>query len=266
VRRSFVLVLFCFLVLLGSNLSAAVLDLRILELGSRQPVANAKISIFLRTTGTDEFGRTTLAPLEAKFVLMEGKSDANGKFRAEAPEGFVAIEIRGEGYAEYLNSLVKVEAGTTFFTSELVHAQATKAETAILEARREGAQIAERMRVADEPIEARAADITIQSQPVVPTDVYVSNLNGYSGMMNLDEYISGVCSLEMGDGFPYEALKAQAVAARTYALARLRDRGYANGGQAYTSTLGTRCKAAAYNSSGVALTYILYHGVFLGAV
>ena len=38
--------------------------------------------------------------------------------------------------------------------------------------------------------------------------------------MDIEEYVRGVVPYEVGDGFPMEALKAQAVAARTYALAK----------------------------------------------
>ena len=38
--------------------------------------------------------------------------------------------------------------------------------------------------------------------------------------LDAEDYVSGVVPYEMGDAFPLEALKAQAVAARTYALAR----------------------------------------------
>ena len=38
--------------------------------------------------------------------------------------------------------------------------------------------------------------------------------------LDAEEYVAGVVPYEMGDSFPLEALKAQAVAARTYALAR----------------------------------------------
>ncbi|MCR4708514.1 MAG: SpoIID/LytB domain-containing protein [Clostridiales bacterium] len=39
-------------------------------------------------------------------------------------------------------------------------------------------------------------------------------------MLDVETYVAGVVPYEMGDSFPTEALKAQAVAARTYALAR----------------------------------------------
>ena len=41
--------------------------------------------------------------------------------------------------------------------------------------------------------------------------------------MNVEDYLMGVVPYEMGEGFPLEALKAQAVASRTYALCKLDD-------------------------------------------
>lgn len=44
-------------------------------------------------------------------------------------------------------------------------------------------------------------------------------------LIDVEEYLYGVVPYEMNDAFPLEALKAQAVAARTYALKRRADRG-----------------------------------------
>ena len=56
---------------------------------------------------------------------------------------------------------------------------------------------------------------------------------------DMDEYIKGVVAVEMPPSFEEEALKAQAVAARTYALYNLRSAGgdiaYSDIGQAYAS-------------------------------
>ncbi|MBQ8953276.1 MAG: SpoIID/LytB domain-containing protein [Clostridia bacterium] len=47
-------------------------------------------------------------------------------------------------------------------------------------------------------------------------------------IIDVEEYLKGVLPYEMNDAFPLEALKAQAVAARTYALRRRADRGSKN--------------------------------------
>jgi stage II sporulation protein D len=44
------------------------------------------------------------------------------------------------------------------------------------------------------------------------------------GLLSLDDYVHGVVSAEVPKNWPIEALKAQAVAARSYALAKLRQR------------------------------------------
>ncbi|MCL5097918.1 MAG: hypothetical protein M1608_10415 [Candidatus Omnitrophica bacterium] len=98
----------------------------------------------------------------------------------------------------------------------------------------------------------------------VPTKVRVEALagSGFTGLMDLDELIAGTVSAETGDGFPLEALKAQAVASRTYALDRWSRRGYANGGQAYTATVGRKSRVATVNSGGIVL---LYQGALITA-
>lgn len=50
--------------------------------------------------------------------------------------------------------------------------------------------------------------------------------------IDIEEYLRGVVAYEMSDSFPIEALKAQAVAARTYAMGRK----YASGGRDYDVT------------------------------
>ena len=51
------------------------------------------------------------------------------------------------------------------------------------------------------------------------------NATGYVEEMNLEDYVLGVVSAEMPAEFPEEAIKAQAVAARTYALAHVEEFG-----------------------------------------
>jgi hypothetical protein len=89
----------------------------------------------------------------------------------------------------------------------------------------------------------------------VPDEVRVQDLNGFTGMMNFDEFIGGVVTREMNDGFPTQALRAQAVASRSFALHRLKVRGFANGGQAYSSTLGSLSLAAARFTTKQVLLY-----------
>lgn len=83
-------------------------------------------------------------------------------------------------------------------------------------------------------------------------------------LVDVEDYIKGVVSTEMSEGWPLEALKAQAVAARTYAMRNLN--GYSSYGfdvtgtaasQAYsgTSAVGSGIVAAVEATAGQYLTY-----------
>ncbi|MPZ48142.1 MAG: SpoIID/LytB domain-containing protein [Dehalococcoidia bacterium] len=56
-------------------------------------------------------------------------------------------------------------------------------------------------------------------QPAPGRTVIVHLETGVDAVMDIDEYAQGVLPYEMGSGWPVEALKAQAVAAKSYALA-----------------------------------------------
>ena len=93
--------------------------------------------------------------------------------------------------------------------------------------------------------------------------------NGKLTVMNIvdvEQYVMGVCAMEMGGGFPLEALKAQAVAARTYAMFCVQGDTYANRcgfdltadtySQAYSGyTDDTRVRNAAASTENQYLTY-----------
>lgn len=83
---------------------------------------------------------------------------------------------------------------------------------------------------------------------------------GDTAQMDLEEYLTGVVPSEMNDSSPHEALKAQAIAARTYALGRIRK------GQEVDDTANCqafrcermgypRSRQAVYDTAGVVLMY-----------
>ena len=61
-------------------------------------------------------------------------------------------------------------------------------------------------------------EIGVYSIIYVPSTIKVLMDDGSVEIMNLDEYVKGVVAAEMSSGWPIEALKAQAVAARTFAV------------------------------------------------
>lgn len=71
----------------------------------------------------------------------------------------------------------------------------------------------------------RDSEITKEVEPVLDTAPKVNLLNCESGQvisLPLEQYVVGVVAAEMPAAFPLEALKAQAAAARTYTLKRLK--------------------------------------------
>jgi stage II sporulation protein D len=126
------------------------------------------------------------------------------------------------------------------------------------------------------------ASHSIALLPVSASGKAVSSFGGYSyyggfqfsrldgdkmtvvNFVDIEDYIKGVVSAEMSEGWPVEALKAQAVAARTYVMRNLN--GYSQYGfdvtgtassQAYggTSSVGSKIVTAVEATSGQYLTY-----------
>lgn len=64
-----------------------------------------------------------------------------------------------------------------------------------------------------------ALNTEAESQEVIPSEINVLMDDSSVETMELDEYVKGVVAGEMYSGWPIEALKAQAVAARTFAVA-----------------------------------------------
>lgn len=81
----------------------------------------------------------------------------------------------------------------------------------------------------------------------------------YAGTYTLEEYVAGVVSHEVGEGWPDEALKAQAIAARTFALNYTnnctKSIGNSTNVQTFSPTTNERLINAANETAGMVLTY-----------
>lgn len=86
-----------------------------------------------------------------------------------------------------------------------------------------------------QPTETKPAEETVQH---LPTAVYIPLLwtDGTTRMVELENYLLGVVLAEMPAEFECEALKAQAVVARTYTLKRVADRDRHPGGGVCTDS------------------------------
>ncbi len=83
------------------------------------------------------------------------------------------------------------------------------------------------LRLATGPVQAvkpqQTSSATTQTLPKQPRQVAVIEADNKVALMELDQYLVGVVLAEMPASFEYDALKAQAVVARTYALKRSND-------------------------------------------
>ena len=203
-------------------------------------------------------------------------TDDQGQFMVEIPltnqPSFYKIILQREGYQELFDAMVKVEANEiTTVDFQLVPLNLTPDDLEILTHKHEQEKqklyqenlsyIQELTEWVDTPPppgglrEKPLKDISPKATYPVPDQVYVCDLKGFTGWMDFDEFISGVVSIEMGDSFPMEALKAQAVAARSYALERYERTGCANGGQAYTSNIGPKSQEATVSTTKIVILY-----------
>jgi len=241
-------------------------------------IARAQIEVQARVIDQVPDGTLRLRSLDEIVPLgIAVQTDHEGGFRVEVALGneptCFMVTARADGYQELWNVLVPVRANQSSRVDfPLIKVDLTPQELEILDQKHEREKT---LLYQENPSFQQAFDVKqwvnpgyrppvvgkgeplleIQQTYPVPESVYVVNLAGFTGYMGFDEYIAGVVSLEMGDGFPFEALKMQAVAARTYALERYNRTGVANGGQAYTSRLGSKSQTAAINTSQIVMLY-----------
>ncbi len=108
--------------------------------------------------------------------------------------------------------------------------------------------------------------ITIQSQRYRGKAIVLQNAQGQLLIINelpLEEYLRGVVASEMSQNAPLEALKAQAIAARTYTIYHMMNKNVTQpydlpkNSQAYRGVRGehTRCDQAVQETAGIFLEY-----------
>ncbi|HEX6188376.1 MAG TPA: peptidoglycan DD-metalloendopeptidase family protein [Pyrinomonadaceae bacterium] len=232
------------------------------------PLEYAEIEVQLRVIDRSPDGTPSLRRIDQSIPLgVSSLTDSHGRFKLTVPldeSGYFLVVARVEGYREMWNVLVQVKPNeVTSIRFEMVKNNLTTEESEIINEKHERQKLElyeQNPSFIQEPpliedSERLVAQPSIEAAYTVPDQVYVSNLQGYTGLMNFDDFVAGTVSAEMGEGFPFEALKAQAVAARSYALERYNRAGIANGGQAYTSTLGTKSRNAAINTNKIILLY-----------
>ncbi len=237
---------------------------------------NVQIAVHARIVDTLPGGTLVMMPMEETIPLgIPSYTNSKGKFKVKVPLGedahYFKVCVHADGYQEQQNMLVRVERlKRSVVNFQLIKDEPTPQETEIVDQKHE----LQKMNLLEKtPSFIQTLDTTKEDESEkpsldqtgkegsffyqqtypVPDQVYVLSLNGFTGYMSLDDFISGVISAELGASFPYETLKAQAVASRSYALERYNRTGAANGGQAYTSTINDTCRTATVNTSKIVI-------------
>jgi stage II sporulation protein D len=176
--------------------------------------------------------------------------------RAEAESALLQLGVGGTAYTGSNRCIVVTQGGTTNILFEF--------------------DCGTTQSLAVSPVtEGQKAQTTYKTYKYYGDFQFVRNSGENMTVINfvdMEDYIKGVVSTEMSEGWPIEALKAQAVCARTYAARNLN--GYASQGfdvtgdtysQAYsgTSRVGTTIIQAVEATAG---QYLTYHGSLCDAL
>lgn len=154
----------------------------------------------------------TQRPVAGAFVYLEGwqggaYTDADGSYRLSAPPGRWTVAIRAPGYLGMSQTYVWVLVG-----------RAARVDFDLVVENPTPAQEEELFRLMVTPPEQAWSpdfDVTIAA---APSTIRVLMPDGQVVEMDLEEYVKGVVPQELPPSAPMEALKAQAVAARSYAV------------------------------------------------
>lgn len=251
---------------------------RVADAVSDAPLAKVQIEVQARIVDKLSGGTLSLRSMEETIPLgIVSYTNSMGKFKVKVSldedTKYFKVIVHAEGYEELQNVMVRVEPLKRCVVNfQLIKVELTPQEVEILDQKHELQKMnlleknpsfiqttdttnkSENEKTPPYPTNTKESFFYQQAYPI-PDQVYVINLYGFTGYINLDDFISGVVSAELGGSFPFETLKAQAVASRSYALERYNRTGVANGGQAYTSTINNTCRTATMNTIKIVILY-----------
>ncbi len=180
------------------------------------PTSGADAGLVPPADGGIIFGQVrdilTDLPVEGAFVSLEGVrggvyTDAGGYYSLSAPPGQHTVNLRAPGYLAMSQTHVQVMVGrATRVDFGLVVENPTPAQEEALF-----------RRMVTPPEQAWSPDFNV-GIAAAPSTIRVLMPDGQVVEMDLEEYVKGVVPQELPPSAPMEALKAQAVAARSYAV------------------------------------------------
>ncbi len=185
-------------------------------------------------------------------------SDARGHYRLPVAPGTYTISARADGYIamEHTRQIL-AEGMVATLDFEMLPAMAGAEEQAAIDA-----QLAGMLQAPEpDPADLLSAAAGVQAVTVVPETLRVLLPDGTVQVMEMDEYLKCVVPREISPAWPAQALRAQAVAARSYAATR---HAHADQGadvcttthcQVWGSTHYATTDAAVEETSGVAAWY-----------
>ncbi len=157
-----------------------------------------------------------LAGARVRAGDQEAITDARGQFRLAVPAGTYDVRAEAPGYVGMTRCLLAVTDGQeAALDLQMIPEAPDDEQSAVIE--RKLIQTAEQS-AAGQVGAAASQGLAASGVTVVPGSIRVLMPDGSVATMDLDEYLKGVVPREMSPAWPAEALRAQAVAARSYAI------------------------------------------------
>lgn len=146
---------------------------------------------------------------------VQALTDSEGKFGISVPPGVYALHVQAPGHIGMTQTLQRCQEGAlTRVDFAMIPEHPTPAEEAIIEAK---LLVTHQPSPSSQRLSSLAATAEKPEVTSVPKTVSILMPDDTVVVMAIDEYLKGVVPHEMAPYWPMEALKAQAVAARSYA-------------------------------------------------
>ncbi len=180
-------------------------------LSCASPTARVQANGFYGTV-TDMVTGAPIAGATVRVGEQTVVSDSQGRYALALLPGIHEIRAETGGYIGMTHTLQKSVADrATPLDFEMIPRAPTAEQEAVIMAK-----------LLQSPSEVQALgieteEVGLAQVATVPSTIRVKMLDGTIVIMAMDEYLKGVVPYEMSPSWPLEALKAQAVAARSYA-------------------------------------------------